>query len=160
PEPARLCPRRRADGRTPDRRRVGAPRRRRPLASPRGNREAIQSSRTFVQASKEGSIMTTLRLIVAGIALAGALSSSARGADPADGPRASADPSADITDVFAWMSPDAERVNLVMSLVRNASGQSRFSNSVDYVFHTTSRASFGARPSVERDIVCTFNKKQ
>src|SRR5262249_17787534 len=107
-----------------------------------------------------GQHMTTFRLIVAAAALAGTLSGAAQAADHADGPRASADPSADITDVFAWMSLDAQRVNLVMSLVRNASAQSRFSNSVDYVFHTTSRARFGGVPSAERDIVCTFNKTQ
>src|SRR5262245_37148900 len=108
----------------------------------------------------EGQHMTRFRLIVAAMALAGVLSDAARAADHADGPRASADPSADITDVFAWMSPDAQRVILVMSVVRNASAQSRFSNSVDYVFHTTSSARFGGAPSAERDIVCTFNKKQ
>src|SRR5215510_12115394 len=60
-------------------------------------------------------------------ALAGVLSDAARAADHADGPRASADPSADITDVFAWMSPDAGRLVLVMDLVRNATPTSRFS---------------------------------
>src|ERR1700704_4958419 len=59
-------------------------------------------------------------------------------ADHVDGPRASADPTADITDVFAWMSPDSLSVFLAMNLVRNATPASRFSDSVQYVFHTTS----------------------
>jgi hypothetical protein len=88
------------------------------------------------------------------------LSQPTRSADHADGPAASADPSADITDVFTWMSPDARTVFLVMDLVRNATSASRFSDSVQYVFHTTSRASFGATPSPEVNIICTFNTVQ
>src|SRR5690242_17940261 len=74
-------------------------------------------------------------------------------ADHIDGPAAAADPAADITDVFSWMSSDASRLFLVMSLTRDASEASRFSDQVQYVFHTTSQPSFGA-PSTETDIVC------
>ena len=81
-------------------------------------------------------------------------------ADHIDGPQASADPSADITDVFAWMTPDAERVILVMDLVRNADVGSRFSDSVQYVFHTTSRPSFGATPSGDVPVICQFDPQQ
>jgi len=88
------------------------------------------------------------------------LSQSSRSADHIDGPAASADPTADITDVFAWMSPDAQRVFLVMDLVRNATTASKFSNSVQYVFHTMSRARFGAAPSPEVTILCTFDTAQ
>lgn len=88
------------------------------------------------------------------------LSQPTRSADHIDGPRASADPAADITDVFAWMSPDARTMFLVMDLVRNATSASRFSDSVQYVFHTTSRATFGAAPSPEVTIICTFNTAQ
>jgi hypothetical protein len=83
-----------------------------------------------------------------------------RAADHVDGPRASADPSADITDVFAWMTPDAERLILVMDLVRNADTGARFSDSVQYVFHTTSSPSFGAPASKEETIVCEFDAAQ
>ncbi len=89
-----------------------------------------------------------------------AFASSALAADHADGPAASADPSADITDVFAWMSPDANKLYLVMDLVRNATAASKFSDSVQYVFHTTSRAKFGDPPSAEVDVICTFNTAQ
>ena len=104
--------------------------------------------------------MTKSRLIAVSVLAAGLLCRTASAADHADGPRASADPSADITDVFAWMSPDAGRLNLVMDLVRNATPASRFSDSVQYVFHTTSRVSFGAPPSPEVDVVCVFNRAQ
>src|SRR5262249_34129305 len=36
----------------------------------------------------------------------------------------------------------------------------KFSDSVQYVFHTTSARSFGAAPSSGLDIVCTFNRAQ
>ena len=100
------------------------------------------------------------RLIAVGILLIGLSLRPTRAADHADGPRASADPAADITDVFAWTSPDARRVNLVMDLVRNATSASRFSDGVQYAFHTTSRAGFGAQPSEEVDVVCVFNRAQ
>jgi hypothetical protein len=99
-------------------------------------------------------------LIALGIALASASGQFARAADHADGPAASADPSADITDVFAWMSPDATKLYLVMDLVRNASATSQFSDSVQYVFHTTSRVKFGDPPSPEVDVICQFSTAQ
>ena len=104
--------------------------------------------------------MTKGRLIAVGILLSGLSFQPTRAADHADGPRASADPAADITDVFAWTSPDARRVNLVMDVVRNATSTSRFSDGVQYVFHTTSRTAFGAEPSKEVDVVCVFNRAQ
>src|SRR5262245_33565352 len=90
----------------------------------------------------------------------GVLFQTTHAADHADGPRASADPAADITDVFAWTSPDATTLNLVMDVVRNATTASRFSDGVQYVFHTTGLPSFGARPVREVDITCVFSKEQ
>jgi Domain of unknown function (DUF4331) len=81
-------------------------------------------------------------------------------ADHLDGPAASADPAADITDLFAWMSSDAKTVYLVMDVVPLASTASRFSNAVQYVFHTTSRATFGATSFKTVDIICTFDTSQ
>jgi hypothetical protein len=105
-------------------------------------------------------IMQMFRFLALAIVMMLCLSQSSRSADHIDGPAASADPAADITDVFAWMSPDAQRVFLVMDLVRNATTASRFSDSVQYVFHTTSRPSFGAPPSPEVTLICTFNQAQ
>jgi hypothetical protein len=81
-------------------------------------------------------------------------------ADHVDGPQASADPAADITDVFAWMTPNASKLILVMDLTRNADQTSRFSDSVQYVFHTASRPSFGAAPSAEVPVICVFDQQQ
>lgn len=98
--------------------------------------------------------------IFACVALTVVAAQAAWAADHVDGPAASADPSADITDVFAWMSADAQKVYLVMDLVRNATTESKFSDSVQYVFHTTSRASFGAPASPEAKVICTFDAAQ
>lgn len=98
-----------------------------------------------------GGIFLTAMALLPGVCLA---------ADHVDGPRASADPSADITDVFAWMSPDATHVNLVMDLVRNASPDSKFSDSVQYVFHTSSAATFGATSSTDVEVICQFDAAQ
>src|SRR5499427_9836534 len=104
--------------------------------------------------------MRQVRLLVLVMLALLILCQSSRSADHIDGPAASADPAADITDVFAWMSPDAQQVFLVMDLVRNATTASQFSNSVQYVFHTTSRPSFGVPPSPEVTLICTFNQAQ
>jgi len=105
--------------------------------------------------------MGTSRWVAAVAAVVFAFGSHAAwAADHIDGPQASADPAADITDAFAWMTPDASRVILVMDLTRNANVGSRFSDSVQYVFHTTSRASYGAAPSPTVDVICQFDPQQ
>jgi Domain of unknown function (DUF4331) len=81
-------------------------------------------------------------------------------ADHQDGPAATADPAADITDVFAWMSPDATKVNLVMDVFPFATGTPKFSNAIQYVFHTSSRASFGAAVAGTVNVICTFDTAQ
>jgi hypothetical protein len=81
-------------------------------------------------------------------------------ADHQDGPAATAEPSADITDVFAWMSSDASQVNLVMDVFPFAGGSPQFSNAVQYVFHTSSRPSFGAAAASTVNVICTFDTAQ
>ena len=97
--------------------------------------------------------------VIAAVALAVA-GQIASAADHIDGPQAAADPSADITDAFAWMTPDATKVILVMDLTRNADVGSRFSDSVQYVFHTTSSASYGAAKSDDVPVICQFDADQ
>ena len=94
--------------------------------------------------AKEMLVMQTVRFLVLAIVMMLFLSQSSRSADHVDGPAASANPAADITDVFAWMSPDAQRVFLIMSLVRNATTASKFSDILRYIFHTTGRQPSGA----------------
>jgi hypothetical protein len=89
--------------------------------------------------------------------LAGALTLHA--ADHNDGPAAKADPTADITDVYAWMSSDKTKVNLVMDVYPNSPAGSKFSNAVLYVFHLSSSAAYGMA-ATETKIICGFDTAQ
>lgn len=80
-------------------------------------------------------------------------------ADHRDGSDVRNEPSADINDLYAWMSPDARHVNLVMTVFPFASSLAEFSNSVQYVFHTASADSFGGNER-STDIICTFESDQ
>jgi hypothetical protein len=68
-----------------------------------------------------------------------------------------AEPSTDFGDVLAWMSPDAQRLNLLATVVRRANSFSRFSDAALYVFHTTSRPAFGEPPGSEVNVICKFD---
>lgn len=72
--------------------------------------------------------------------------------DHLDSPSVMADPRADIGDVYAWMSPDGARLNLVMTIVGHA-----FSDQLDYVFHVDSGKRFG-KTAATTTIVCRFPK--
>jgi Domain of unknown function (DUF4331) len=80
-------------------------------------------------------------------------------ADHADGPAVMAEPAGDITDVYAWMSADKTKVNLVMDVYPNAPASSMMSDQVLYVFHLNSSASYGAA-ATETKIICGFNVAQ
>lgn len=90
------------------------------------------------------------------VALAGAISlaSSAWAADHVDGPAAIADPAADIADIFAWTTPDAGDVNLVLTIPAAA-----FSDAVQYAFRIESSSAFG-EAGVSTDLICTFGATQ
>ena len=72
--------------------------------------------------------------------------------DHLDGPSASANPQADIGDMFAWTSYDARRLNLVMTIV----GKS-FSDRIQYTFHIDSGHHFGKTTDTTW-VVCKFPK--
>ena len=75
----------------------------------------------------------------------------AHAADHLDTPTVTADPAADIGDLFAWTSTDGRRLNLAMTVVAH-----RFSDRLQYVFHVDSGRRFGATTD-SRDVVCTFD---
>lgn len=77
-------------------------------------------------------------------------------ADHEDSPTVRTDPTTDFGDVIAWMSSDAARVNLVATVVRRATAESRFSDAAVYVFHTRSAAAFGQPAAAEVNVSCTF----
>lgn len=79
-----------------------------------------------------------------------------RAADHADGPAASADPTSDVDDVYAWMSSDTASLNLVMTVGRNVATTFKPSDKVQYVFHVNSRPAFGIAASSERLVIAEF----
>jgi hypothetical protein len=80
-------------------------------------------------------------------------------ADHRDGPAATADPAADITDVYAWMSTDKTKVDLVMDVYPNAPAGAMFSDQTLYVFHLNSAGTFGGT-ATETKIICGFDTAQ
>ncbi len=74
--------------------------------------------------------------------------------DHLDAPTVAMNPRADIGDLYAWTSPDAKQLNLVMTIV----GQS-FSDNVEYTFHIDSGKRLGAT-DVTTSIVCRFAADQ
>lgn len=72
------------------------------------------------------------------IGIATASASDGRAAEHLDTPEVVADPRTDIGDLYAWMSPDKRRLNLVITLV----GRS-FADDVVYAFHVGSSRSPG-----------------
>ena len=83
----------------------------------------------------------------------------AMAADHADGPLATLDKTADITDLFAWVSPDGKTTYLVLDIAKDAKVNDKFSNAVKYVFHTQSMPAYGAPSAMikSRNIICTFD---
>lgn len=100
-----------------------------------------------------------------GVLAAVLLSPLAIAADHADGTPTTLnnpDASADITDLFAWMTSDGTKLNLVMDVFPGAMGgatASKFSNAVKYVFHTSSGPAFGM-PMSQANVICTFSTSQ
>lgn len=95
------------------------------------------------------SLVSGIRAAVVLTALSTALPAAA--SDHLDSPLVIADPRLDIGDLYAWTSPDAERINLVMTIV----GQ-RFSDRAAYTFHIDSGPRFGATNATAA-ITCRFN---
>lgn len=88
-------------------------------------------------------------LILAAVA---AIPLAAFAADHTDSPAAVGEPSADIADVYAWMEPSADKLNLVMTL---ANSGATFSDAVTYAFHVNSSAGYGMAQT-ETLVLCKF----
>jgi len=72
-------------------------------------------------------------------------------ADHLDTPTVTADPAADIGDLYAWTSADRRRLNLVMTIVGK-----RFSDQLRYVFHVDSGQAF-PKTTTGTTLACTFD---
>lgn len=78
-------------------------------------------------------------------------------ADHLDSPtaRAIGEPTADITDLYAWMTSDATKLNLVAAVNPNAGLDDTFSDAVIYQFAVSSSQSFGG-PQESALVTCKF----
>jgi Domain of unknown function (DUF4331) len=100
--------------------------------------------------------------VVPGLALGAAIALTLVGmklhaADHADSPAAVAAPDADITDVFAWMSPDGNNVDLIMNWFPDAPSTSTLAANVLFVFHVNAKATFAATTATETTVICGFD---
>jgi hypothetical protein len=82
--------------------------------------------------------------------LATAVTPGARASDHLDSPSTVANPQADIADVYAWMSPQGQQLNLAMTIQGHS-----FSDKIQYVIHVDSGRTFG-HTSASTSIVCRF----
>jgi hypothetical protein len=78
-----------------------------------------------------------------------------RAADHLDSPSAAANKLGDIGDVYAWMTADATRINLALTVSPFDDGQQSFGPSVQYVFHVESHPVLG-QSGAESKVICTF----
>jgi hypothetical protein len=87
--------------------------------------------------------MKKTRIQSIAICLALSIPAAAFAADHIDSPTPIKEPSADITDVYAWMNKDASALNLILNVHPFASAGAMFSDAVQYVFHINSSAGYG-----------------
>jgi hypothetical protein len=86
----------------------------------------------------------------------------ARSADHQDAPATTAEPAADINDVYSFLDKPgdaATNVIFAMTVFPAAPAGSKFSDTVQYVLHAESGAAFGATTS-KYDIICQFDTAQ
>lgn len=86
-----------------------------------------------------------------------AMASTAMAADHVDGPGAVADPAADINDVYGFT--DANNLVMAMTVFPIADTTSKFSDTVQYVFHLDTGTQFG-ETTASMDVICTFGADQ
>jgi uncharacterized protein DUF4331 len=92
-----------------------------------------------------------------GVVLALSVPIIAPAADHLDSPTAATnrEPTADITDLYAWTTADATKLNLVMAVGADAQEGDVFSDAVIYEFAVSSAATYGA-PQESTLITCKF----
>jgi hypothetical protein len=95
------------------------------------------------------------------------VASTSHAADHGDSPNLLTNPMADIADLYAWMTPDVTKVNLVMTVSPFDDGRGppanpttpstrHFGPSILYVFHVSSVTGLGM-PGTETQVICRFN---
>jgi hypothetical protein len=145
-----------------------------PVACDRPPRTAHRGLRWWVARSCAGALLGTLTAGT-GAAVAGPIASSAGGGRNGrccDAPKVAADSAlGDIQSVYAWMTPDATSINLVMTVSPFDDGTLGFSPDFQYVFHIAPHKALDLTPEPippsedeepkpsEIDIICQFPRK-
>jgi len=97
---------------------------------------------------------------MAGLGLVALLAyqSSTQAADHLDSDSLAPNPLADINDVYAWMTTDKTKLNLVMSISPIDPGDRALSPAVQYAFHVTSKTGLGVLVpgGTETQVICVF----
>ncbi len=88
------------------------------------------------------------------------VASAAHAFDHFDGPRVVSNPVGDLTDLFAWVSADANTVNLALTVDPSATSTSSFGPTVQYAFHIESMTAFGVSAVKSTTLICTFDALQ
>lgn len=96
------------------------------------------------------SLRACVRQLVVALLFSTALTATTRASDHLDSPATVANPQADIGDMYAWMSPDGQRLNLAMTIQGHT-----FSDKVRYALHIDSGKSF-SHTSASTTIECRF----
>ncbi len=81
----------------------------------------------------------------------------ARSADHLDSPAVKAEHAADINDLYSWV--DGNNAIFAMTVFPAAGADAKFSDKIQYVFHTSSGAGYKQTTS-DLDIICTFDAAQ
>jgi len=61
---------------------------------------------------------------------------------------------ADITDVFAWTSSDASKLNLILNVGHMVGATTTFSTAVTYAMHVTSMPTYGSADTKTTQVIC------
>lgn len=107
--------------------------------------------------TQRASLWRRLAVVVGGLgALMLLVAEPAQGADHLDSPSVQSDPSADIADLYGWISPDGNSLNLIGTVMPLAGEDAVFGNATQYVFHIDSHPGFGMEAAATTEIVCRF----
>ena len=78
-------------------------------------------------------------------------------ADHGDAASLATNKAADITDLYAWMSADHSKVNLIMDVSPSAAAGDHFGTAVLYAFHVQASSGYGKAPTAPpTDVICKF----
>src|SRR5579883_3311419 len=99
-------------------------------------------------------------VLLAALAATLCFASPVRASDHTDGPQASKNPAADITDFYSWMSADGSKLYMVMDVFPFATTSAQFDPTILYMFHTRSYVAYGGASGDAIRVLCNFDASQ